>query len=122
VIKSHGLGLVARNFKQAKRRHARVLAGRLGNLETEPDMALAGEMIKLSRLHLVKNAPQGRPVGEIAVREEQFFAVNFVVATKMFDTRAQQIARSPDNPVNDVAFCQKQLGQIRTVLASDAGD
>ena len=122
MIKSHGLGLISRNLKQAQRRHARVLAGRFGNLETEPDMALAGEMIELGRFHLVKNASQGRAVGKIAVREEQFFAVNFVVATKVFDTRAKQIARSPDNPVNGVAFCQKRLGQIRTVLAGDAGD
>jgi hypothetical protein len=40
----------------------------------------------------------------------------------MFDARAQEIARSPNNSMNGVPFSEKQFRQVRTILAGDAGD
>jgi hypothetical protein len=40
----------------------------------------------------------------------------------MLDPRPEQITRSPDDSVDGVALFQEQLGQIRTVLAGNAGD
>ena len=54
--------------------------------------------------------------------EKQTLAVDLFVAPQMLDPRTQQIARPADDSMNGVAFFQKQLGQIRAVLAGDAGD
>src|SRR5262245_31601463 len=40
----------------------------------------------------------------------------------MFNPRAEQVARSPNDTVNHVTFGDEQLGEIRTVLPRDAGD
>ena len=40
----------------------------------------------------------------------------------MFDPRAEQVARAPNDTVNGVAFGEEQFGEIGTVLTGDAGD
>jgi hypothetical protein len=40
----------------------------------------------------------------------------------MFDARAQEIDRSPNNSMNRVPFSEKQFRKVRTILAGDAGD
>ena len=85
-------------------------------------MTLPGQMIKLARPNLAKNAAQRRRIRQIAVMEEQIFPINLCVQPQMLDPRTEQVARPPHDPVNSVAFLQKQLGQIRAVLSGDAGD
>jgi hypothetical protein len=38
----------------------------------------------------------------------------------MFDARAQEITRSPNNSMNGAPFSQKQFSKVRTILAGDA--
>jgi hypothetical protein len=54
--------------------------------------------------------------------QEETFVVHAFIASQMFDPRAQEIARSPDNSMNGVPFSEKQLRKVRTILAGDAGD
>ena len=54
--------------------------------------------------------------------QEEAFVVNVFVAPQMFDARAQEIARSPNNSMNGVPFSEKQFRKVRTILAGDAGD
>src|SRR5437868_2297058 len=54
--------------------------------------------------------------------EKERFAVNVFVVAQMLDARAQQVARSPDDSVDRVAFSQEQFRKIRTVLSSNAGN
>jgi arylsulfate sulfotransferase len=119
VIKPRRLGLIAHDFEQPQCRHSRVVAGRLGNLETQPDVALPRQMINLARLHFAKNPSQGRRVGQIAIVQKQTLVVDLGVAPQMLDPRAEKITRPPHDPVDRIALSQKQLGQIRAVLSGD---
>ena len=40
----------------------------------------------------------------------------------MIDAAGVERAAAADDPVNNIAFSQQQFGQIRAVLAGDAGD
>jgi hypothetical protein len=53
--------------------------------------------------------------------QEKTFVVNVFVAPQMFDARAQEIARSPNNTMDGVPFSEKQFRKVRTILAGDAG-
>src|SRR5207248_1132126 len=96
--------------------------GGLRNFETQTDVALTCEMINLGRPHLGKNAAQRRAVGKIAVVKEEPASVNGMVRPEMFDAGAHQIARSPNDAMNDITFLEQQLGQIGAVLPGDASD
>jgi hypothetical protein len=122
VVNFHWLGLVARDLQQPQGGHSDFIAGRFRDFETQTDMALSSEMIDFRRLHLRKDAAEGGPIGKIAVVQEKAFAVDVFVAPQMFDARPQQVARSPNNSVNGVPFSQKQIRQVRTILAGNAGD
>src|SRR5205085_2908950 len=121
VIKFYLFLLVPRDFEQPQRRHSDLFASRLGNLETQTDMALAGEMINLRRTHLGENAAERGPIGEIAIMEKETLVIDVFIAAQMLDARAEKIACSPNDSMNGIAFFQQQLGQIRAVLTSDAG-
>ena len=62
--------MCAHDFQQAQRGHTRFLARRLGDFETQADMALPGEMIQLCRANIAENSTQGRAIGEIAIVEK----------------------------------------------------
>ena len=85
-------------------------------------MALPREMIDLRGLHPGENAAQRRAVGQVAVVEKEPVAVDGCIRAKMFDSGSHQVARAPNDTVNGIAFAEKQLGEIRTVLTGDAGD
>ena len=122
MIKLHRLRLVTGDLEQAERGHPDLFAGRFRHLEAQPNVALPSEMINLCRLNFGKNPAQGGAVREIAVMEKERFAVNVFVVAQMLDARAQQVARSPDDSVDRVAFSQQQLRKIRAVLSSNAGN
>ena len=57
VIKSGGLRLRARDFKQAQGRYPRFFAVRFWNFKTQANVALSGKMIQLRRTDIGNNAP-----------------------------------------------------------------
>ena len=121
VVNFHWLGLVARDLKQPQCRHSDFIASRFRNFEAQTHVALPGE-IDFRGLHFRKDAPQGGSIGKIAVMQEETLVVHAFIAPQMFDARAQEIARSPNNSMNGVPFSEKQFRQVRPILAGDAGD
>ena len=122
VVKAHRLRLIARNLEQAQRRHSNFFASRFRNFETQTDMALSGEVINFRGTHFGKNPPQSRAIGKIPVMQKKAFLVDIFVAPQMLNARAEQVAGSPNDPVNLVTFLQQQLGQIGSILTGDAGN
>ena len=122
VIELHRLRLVAGDLEQAERGHPDLFAGRFRHLEAQPNVALPSEMINLCRLNFGKNPAHGGAVRQIAVMEKERLAVNVFVVAQMLDARPKEVARSPNDSVDRVAFSQEQLGKIRTVLSSNAGN
>src|SRR5205823_8720016 len=109
-------------LEQTQCRHSRLITSRFRKFETEPNVTLTSQMIKLGGTDFAKNSSQSRAIRKIAVMKKQNFIVNFLVAPQMLDALAKQVTRAPDNAMNGVAFLQKHFGQIRAVLAGDAGD
>jgi len=79
-------------------------------------------MIKLGRLHFRQDSPDRGRVGEIGIVQKQAFFIDRRILIQAFQSRSGQCAGPSDKAVNFVAFLQKQFGEVRTVLAGDAGD
>jgi four helix bundle protein len=109
-------------LEETKGCHARFFAGRLGDFKAQPDVALTGQVIDLGRTDLVQNPAQGRCIAEITVMKEKPFLVERFILSQMVNPGALQIAGSSDQAVDGIALLQKNLGEIRTVLAGDAGN
>ena len=122
MVNFHRLGLVARDLEEPQRGHPDFIASRLRDFETQTDVALAGQMINFRGPHFRKNPPQSGSIGKIAIMQEEAFIVDVFVAPQMFDARAQEIARAPNDSMNGVPFSEKQFRQVGTILAGDAGD
>jgi hypothetical protein len=91
--------------------------GVVGHLERDLDVAHRAEVVDLVRLDLPDQVDQADPVGEVAVVQLQVRVVVQVV-----DPAAVEQRRAADQAVHLVALVQQQLGQVRAVLARDAGD
>ena len=122
VIKTQRLRLIARNLEQPQGCHRHFLGSGFRDFKTQADMALSCEMIDLRGLHPGKNAAQRRAIGQIAVMEKELVTINGLIGAQMFDPGAEQVACSPNDTVNGVAFGEEQLGEVRAVLTGDTGD
>jgi hypothetical protein len=54
--------------------------------------------------------------------QKETLIVDAFIAPQMFDARTQEIARSSNHSMNRVSLFEEQFGQVRAILASDAGD
>ena len=85
-------------------------------------MALRTEMVNLLRLKFVEQLYQVHRVRQVAVVQEHSHAVDVRIGVKMINPRRVKRARAANDPVDFVAFFQKQIGEITSVLAGNAGD
>ena len=70
-------------------------------------MTLPGKMINLRRLHLCENPAQGRAIREIAVVEKKPRPIDCFIRAQVLDPQSPEIAGSPNDPMDGVAFLQK---------------
>src|SRR5438445_268517 len=75
----------------------------------------AGEVIELVRLHCLKDADNRSLIRQVR-------AVQLQLPLKLLKARAVTAAAAPEHSSHSIAFAQKQLRQVRTVLARDTRD
>ena len=87
-------------------------------------MALGAQVVDLVRPDGLDQADQAGAVGEVAVVEDQRLRVGVsrVGVRQVIEPFPPQARGAADHSVHLVALGQEQLGQVRPVLAGDAGD
>gem|GEM_PF-6665067 len=85
-------------------------------------MRLGAEVINFLRLQLVKQLHHLHGIGQVAIVEVQLDPVDMRIAIKMVDAARIESRSAANDAMHFVTFVEQQLGEIRTVLARDAGD
>jgi hypothetical protein len=109
-------------FQNAQGTEGVGIGGVFGRFEGDGDVALRGEVIEFVGLNLLQDADQAGGVGQVAMMEDEP-AVGLVrVLVEMVDPLGVEQGGAAFNAVDGVAFVQQEFGEIRAVLAGDAGD
>ena len=113
---------LADGLEQPHRAEAGDLAGVLGRVERDLHVTLRAEVVDLVRIDDAQDAVQRRGVVQIAVVQEQpaVFFVRILIDVSI--RCGVERRRAADDAVDLVSLLEQQLGQIRAVLAGDAGD
>src|SRR5882724_1049017 len=109
-------------FQNANRADASDIGSVLRNIEAHAHVALRAQMIDLVRLQFVKKLHKIHRVAEVSVMQKQSHTVYVWISVKMINSRGVKRAGAADNPVNFIPFLKQQIGQITSILASNAGD
>jgi len=85
-------------------------------------VALRAEVVDLVGLEVVDEVGHLARVGEVAVMEEHPGAGDVGVDVDVVDPAGVEGGRAPDDAVDLVSFGEEELGEVRAILAGDAGD
>ena len=85
-------------------------------------MALGAQVVDLVGLDRVEVARERRGIGQVRVVEVQAGAGGVRVLVEVLDAPGAEGARAAHQAVDLVALGEQQLGEVRAVLAGDAGD
>jgi hypothetical protein len=83
---------------------------------------LGPQVIHLRRLHLFQDLAQGGAIGEIPIVEKQPGVGIVGIHIDVVDAVGIEGAGAAENAVDFIVFLQQQLGQVRAILAGDAGN
>ena len=90
-------------------------------VEADPNVTLSCQVVDFLGLDLVDEVLEASCTTHIAVvKQEACFVVRVII--EMVNATGVEGTRTPDQPMYLIAFKEKKLGEIRTVLASDACD
>lgn len=93
------------------------------DLEGDGNVGLSSKVVDLVRLDDVEPTAEGGGIREITVVELHESFVDVVgINVDMVESLSVKIGGSSDEAVNFVAFLEQELGQVRSILASDSGD
>lgn len=109
-------------FEQTGGTHAGDVAGALRNVEAHAHVALGRQVVDFGGLDVVQELPEATGVGEIPEVQEEAVAVLMQVRVDVIYAARVEAARTSFDAMDFVAFTQKKLCEIRTVLASYTGD
>ena len=111
-------------FQQPGRAQPVGVAGVFGLVEGNMDLALGGQVVDLIGLHRHHQPVQAARVGHVAVVEGEAGAleVRRMRVLQVVDPAAVHAGRAAHHTVHFVTLLQQQLGEVRPVLAGDAGD
>ncbi|MCY1531169.1 hypothetical protein D9M68_663870 [compost metagenome] len=112
----------ADRFEQAQGAQAVDVGGVFGALEADGHMALCAQVVDLVGLGFLHDADQVGAVAEVAVVQVEAGVVHMRVLVDVVDALGVELAAAALDAVNDVALFEQQLGEVRAVLAGDAGD
>lgn len=85
-------------------------------------VTLSPEIIDFVRPDLLQNVSKRRPVGQVAVVERELEAPFMRIAVEIVDPVSVEKTGPAYDPVNLVAFVQEKIDEIRSILASHAGN
>ena len=112
----------ADGFEDAHRAEADDVARVFRNIEGNAHVRLSAEVVNFVGLELVEEFHHLHGIGEIAVVEVEFDAVDVRVAVKVIDPAGVKGGSAANHAVDLVALGEQELSEIRTVLPRDAGD
>ncbi len=113
---------LADRLQQPAGAEARHLAGVLGHVEGDADVALGPQVVDLVGPELLEQEVERGAVVQVAVVEEEA-AVRLVrVLVDVVDAAGVEGGGAADDAVDLVALGEQQLRQVAAVLAGDAGD
>ena len=111
------------NRLQQAQRAQRDRGGRvLGNVEADAHVALRAKVVDLVRLDSAQRSVQRAGVIQVAVDEPQAIVGHVRILIDAVQALRVERARAPDDAVDLVPLRQKELRQIRPVLAADSRD
>jgi len=132
AVEFRGAGLVeagflfhpqnANGFQNAQGSHAVNVGGVFGALEADGHMALRAEVVDFVGLGLLDDAREVAGVAQVAVVQGEAGVVNVRVLVDVVNPLGVERAGAALDAVHDVAFFKQEFGEIRAVLAGDAGD
>ena len=85
-------------------------------------MALRAQIVNLVGLAVVNDPRQVGGISQIAVVQDQPAVIDMRVLVKVINPLRVKAGTAALDPVDHVSFRQKQLGQVRTILACNACD
>ena len=85
-------------------------------------MALRAQIVDFVRVQIVEERGKRAAVCKIGIVQEKAVVGLVKIAEDVIDSIGVEAGRATLEAVNFVAFCQEQLGQVRAILASAAGD
>jgi hypothetical protein len=109
-------------LEHADRSHPGGIGGVLGDLEADLHVALGPQVVDLVGLEVADQVHERTRVREIPVVHEEADALLVGVAVDLVEALGVERRRPPDQAVDLVAFPEEQLGEVRAVLAGNAGD
>ena len=112
----------ADGFEQAQRAQAVHVGGVFRAFKANSYVALRTQVVDLVRLGFLHDADQVAAVAEVAVVQVKAGVVNVRVLVDVVHALGVELAAAALDAVHDVALFQQQLGEVRAVLAGDAGD
>ncbi len=113
---------LAHGFEDARGADASDITGVFWNIKADTHMALSAEMIDLIRLQIINELHQVHAIGQVAVVEKKFHAVDMRIRVNVVDAGRVECARAADDAVDFIAFIEKEVGKIAAVLTCDSGD
>lgn len=85
-------------------------------------MALGTEVVDLIGLGFLNDAREVAGVAEVAIVQLEAGVLKMRVLEDMINTGGVEAGCTALDAVHDVAFFKQEFGQVRTVLACDAGN
>src|SRR5712691_8942227 len=122
LIKARPDSRFPNGFENPDRANAGDVGGVLGDVETDPDMALRAEMINFVRLQLIEQLYQVHGIAQVAEMQKQAHTIDMRIGIKVIDARGVEGAGAADYAVHFVAFFEQKIGQVTSILAGNAGN
>ena len=85
-------------------------------------MALRGKVVDFVRLRLLDDADEARRVRQVTVMKKEANVIFVRITVQVIDAYGVEHRRPSFDPVDHITFVQKELGQIRAILAGNPGD
>ena len=109
------------HLKKPGRPEAGDVPGVLGDIETDPHVALRPEVVDFVGFYIVDEVGDLLVVGKITIMEKEACTCIMRIGIDMVKPRSIDGRCPPDDPVHFVTLMEEELSEIRAVLPGDAG-
>lgn len=93
------------------------------NFERNSNVRLSSEVIDLVREDNIEPPAERGGVGEVSIMKLHSCLVSIVrIDIDVIDSLSVEVGRSPDQSMDFIALLKEELSQVRTILASNAGN
>ena len=122
LVETGGDAGLAQGLEDAGGADAGDIASVFGDVETHAHMALGAEVVNFIGFEVVDELHEIHAISEVAVVEKKPGAVDVGVGVDVIDAGGVEGAGAADDSMNLVAFVEKKVGEVGSVLTGDACD